>query len=132
MGEAISVESDSLRPVGAKSYFDQIKYQNTIGVKDSQWTMKYKFEKGNFILNINTQNDLFQIHIIIHIFEGFLGLISLKSLDSLQLDVLNCIACKSLVDFFSIFIFKPEALVPEALRDRFLRGVWKEIAKKST
>ena len=72
MGEAISVESDSLRPVGAKSYFDQIKYQNTIGVKDSQWTMKYKFEKGNFILNINTQNDLFQIHIIIHIFEGFL------------------------------------------------------------
>ena len=27
---------------------------------------------------------------------------------------------------------KPEALVPPALRDGFLRGVWKEIAKKST
>ena len=34
--EAFSVESDSLRPVRAKSHFDQIKYQNMIGVKDSQ------------------------------------------------------------------------------------------------
>ena len=41
--------------------------------------------------HINTQNDLFQIHIKIHIFEVSLGLISFESLDSLQLDVLNCL-----------------------------------------
>ena len=52
---------------------------------------------------INTQNDLFQIHIKIHIFEVSLGLISFESLDSLQLDVLNCLEEVCSFEYLGIF-----------------------------